>query len=547
LDIGGEVPHLGFESTLIALSPDGRNLVYVGRSELGKQLYLRSMDSLQVTPIPGTGDALHPFFSPDGLWLGFLTTDKVKKVSLQGGAPVTLCDFQNPTRASWGLDGSIYVTSIRGSSVARVPPEGGEPSAVMASAPDLRMTWFDQVLPDGKSALITDWSRGGISSDYADILLLSFETLETTLLIEGGYDARYVASGHLLFARSGNLLAVPFDLERLEVLGEPVPVVSNATMDSQFGQAQVAVSDSGSLIYVPGGDLARGKLAWVDRHGETEYLPVPEELYGFLDLAPGGERVAVHVADVRDFIWIYDLGRNEGRRLLAEGQAGWPVWAPDGKRLAYYSWQGNDRSRVLTREFEGGGPATELLTNTLQTYPSSWSPDARAIALTGGEGLQAGLLLVDEPGEPVWFHPDGRSWSASFSPDGRWLAYTWTETGRAEVWARSFPGGEVMRQISVEGGVEPVWCETCGELFYRQGGRWLASRVTLGPELAWEPPRLVFETDFVDTKGHSYDVSPDGQRLLVVKRTRQPAATKLHVIQNWADKIEQPVAGADGR
>jgi len=163
--------------------------------------------------------------------------------------------------------------------------------------------------------------------------------------------------------------------------------------------------------------------------------------------------------------------------------------------------------------------------------------------LAFGEGItRIGLLSINGPRDPEWVQTEGTSlWCADFSPDGRWIAYNSNETGRYEIWVRSFPDGDIVHQISVDGGIEPVWCRECGELFYRQGNRWMSSAVTLEPELAWEPPRLVFETDFIDTPGRSYDVSPDGRRLLVVKRTEEPTRTKLHVVHNWFDELRRLV------
>jgi len=541
--VGGVVPHVGFDSPAIALSPDGSQLVYVGESGEGTQLYLRAMDGLEVTPIPGTEDAIHPFFSPDGRWVGFLTNDQVKKVSLQGGAPLTLCNAQAwPVRASWTRDDMIYFADLAGTALARVPAGGGEPAPVADWLPKGGGQWlrrFADVLPDGKSALVTEMFRGSISSDHADILLLSLETLEMRVLVESGYDARYVSSGHLLFARSGNLLAVPFDLEQLEVTGEPVPVVSGVSMESLVAQAQVAVSDSGTLVYIPGGDRSVGKLAWVDREGDTEFLPVPERVYNVFDLAPGGRRLAVHIGDVTDYIWIYDIGRQEGRRLTAPGAAGYPEWTPDGSAVAFSSWRPDDVWRILVRGVDGPDEMRELFTSAGMTGYVSWSPDGRVLAIY--DGGRWGVLATDGPPELTWLQPEGPVQLPRFSPDGGWVAYGSTETGRSEVWVRSYPDGDTVRQISVEGGIEPVWCDECGELFYRKGNQWMSSTVTLEPELTWNPPRLVFETDFVDSNGRSYDVSPDGQRLLVVKRTREPTRTKLHVLHNWFEELERRV------
>lgn len=543
LAVGARVPLIGYDSPVIALSPDGTQLAYVGESGRGTQLYLRAMDGFEVKLVPGTESAVHPFFSPDGRWLGFLTDDKVKKVSLQGGGPVTICEARAAIRATWTRDDAIYFAQNEGRTLMRVAAGGARPVEIK----DIRemrnvRTIFNQVLPDGKSALLTSWSRG-ISADYADILLLSLETLETRRLIEFGYDARYVSTGHLLFGRAGNLLVAPFDLERLEARGDPVPAISGVAMASIAGQAQVAIADDGSLVYVPGGDNSVGELAQVDRRGKTEVLPVPERVYGSFDLAPGGRRLAVHVADVNDYVWIYDIDRREGRKLTATGDDGWPAWMPDGRAVTLTSRSPGEGWRILRQDVDGHGRPEVLVRNESQAASGSWSADGRVLVYDVWTGARSGINIFSMPDKRdfLWLPREGnvRAQQAQLSPDGRWVAYLSNATGQYQTWVRSFPDGETVRQISVDGGVEPRWCEKCDQLFYRNGGRWMASRFSVRTEPAWEPPQLAFETDFIDTPGLSYDVSADGQLLFVVKRAREPIRTKLHVIHNWFKELER--------
>ncbi len=320
-------------------------------------------------------------------------------------------------------------------------------------------------------------------------------------------------------------------------------MVSGASMDSFFIQAQVALSENGLLAYVPGGDGAIGKLSWIDRQGRSEFLPVSERLYGVVDLAPGGRQLAVHVADVNDYIWIYDIPRKEGRKLAATGHAGWPVWAPDAKTISFRSWRPDGATTIRRQRVDEPGSPDEPLSGQLPVNVGSWSPDGRVVAIDEfGARARMGFLTVGSGREPEWLGgADSNRWGGVFSPDGNWVAYSSDETGRYEIWIRSFPTGDVIRQISVNGGIEPVWCWECGELFYRRGNQWFSTRVSLQPELSWEPPRLAFETDFVDTPGRSYDVSPDGERLLVVKRTREPTRMKIHIVNNWFEELKRLV------
>ncbi len=288
---------------------------------------------------------------------------------------------------------------------------------------------------------------------------------------------------------------------------------------------------------------ALGKMAWVDRQGRSEFLPMSERLYGVLDLDPGGRQIAVHVGDVNDYIWIYDIPRQEGRKLTTTGKAGWPVWMPDTKTISYVSWRPGEDRAIHRQRVDAPGSEEELFSSQQLLMISSWSPNGHTVAFSeSGEMLRLRFFTVGEGQQTERQSNVGSNvWGADFSPDGHWVAYPSDETGRYEIFLQSFPDGEVVRQVSVNGGIEPLWNWESGELFYRRGNQWFSTRISLQPELSWEPPRLAFETDFIDTPGRSYDVSPDGERLLVVKRTREPIRTKIHIVHNWFDELERLV------
>jgi serine/threonine-protein kinase len=529
LALGSHIPSEGFESPVLALSPDGRQLAYVGQSGSETMLYLRSMSGSGVRPIPGTEGAIYAFFSPDSQWLGFLTDDKVKKVSLHGGSPLPLADARSPVLAWWTRNKGIYFTQTETTRLSRVSEDGREVADVLES-PDGGLT---DVLPDGSAAIADDRSNGGISRDFWDIVLLSPKSKEKKLLVRSGYGGRYVPSGYLVFARAGALLAVRFNISTLETEGEEFPVASDVSMESLFGQVHATVSSNGLLAYVPGGERALGKLAWVDRTGNVQFLDVPARVYGVLDLSPDGKRLAVHVAGVKDYVWIYDLERREGRQLAATEHNGWPVWSPDNLTIALTSLI-KGGSTILTRRVDEGAATKEVLrsgSGDQHVEVTSWLPGGGALALSR---FPSGIGFVTLEGKSVGFESKGHDeWGPEFSPDGRWAAYDSSETGRSEIWIRSYPDGKTSHQVSVDGGIEPVWCP-CGELFFRNGSQWLSARIISSqPELRWDPPRPAFQADFIDTPGRSYDVSPDGQRLIVVKRAAAEIPTKVHLVTNW--------------
>jgi serine/threonine-protein kinase len=527
LALGTRIPEVGFDSPALAVSSDGRRLAYVGQSPSGTMLYLRDMSSFNVEAVGGTDGAIYAFFSPDGRWLGFLTNDKVKKVALDGGAPVTLADAAQPVSATW-IGDDIFFVQDQGSRLSRVPARGGGATLVRT----IVRGRFSQVLPDGKSALATQ-QTGGTSTDYADVLLLPLPSGDGRVLIHSGYDARYVSPGRLLFGRAASLYAVAFDAAKQEVRGDAVQVVAGASMESLFGQVHAAAANDGLIAYVPGGERALGRLAWVDRQGHTEYLTAPSRVYGVVDLSPDGTRLAAHVTDVTDYIWMYDFTRGEGRRLPLEEHSGWPVWSPDSRTLAFAAWRPSNQRRVVSRSPDGGGILREFLSvsgNEI-VIPYSWSPDGRALALSGGGGG-----FFDISGNPKRVR-DSLGGMPHFSPDGRWVAHQSNRAGRTDIFVTSYPDAKVSRQFSPDGGIEPVWCQ-CGELFYRQGNRWMSSVVRTEPELTWSPPVQAFQTDFIDTSGRSYDVSSDGKRMLVVKQAEPDVRSRIHIVANWTHQLE---------
>ena len=538
LALGAEVPSLGFDNPAIAISPDGTLLVYVGKTETGTMLYLREMAKDDVRALSDTDGAIQPFFSPDGAWIGFLTNDRVKKVSIQTGAVLTLADANMPVQGWWTDSDVIYFSEEQGGILSRVPADGSAGSSRVSDQPlvDILGTRLDakysDVLPGGDEVLATKWVNS-ISGDFAEIVMLDIDTLDATTLVPSGYGARYLPSGHVIFARGGSLMAIPFDIERREVTGEAIQVSTNVAMDSLFGQVHADVSDNGLLVFASGGDRSIGKLAWVDRIGDIEYLKdAPTLTYGVVDLAPDGRRLAAHVADVSDYIWIYDFDRRTGRRLSATESYGWPrLRPPDGGEVLFTNIQTH---KALLQDIDSGMQPQPVLEDLLDFGPSSlaWANNGESIAFGRFSNFFT-IGFVSLGGDVR--STDIKGWLNGFSRDGQFFAYA--DMATSEIWVASFPDGSTRRLVS-DKGIETVWC-ACGELFYRDGNRWYSTQITTEPELKFDPPRIAFETDFVDTPGISYAVSPDGQRLLVVKRANSDVETTLQVVTNWAQVLRK--------
>jgi serine/threonine-protein kinase len=529
-ELGFGLAALGVDSNLLALSPDGTLLVYVGNSPGGgSQLYRRDLTGFDPpAAIPGTEGAHHAFFSPDGSSLGFVTADKLKRVAPNGDDLQTIAPVTTVVRGQWIEDGTIYLSAYQGRRVQRVPATGGGRLEELYVNRDMV---FLEVLSEGGSALVM--LREGISTDYADIALLDLENFETRTILEGGYDARLIGLDQLVFARGGNLFAVPFDAEEGQVTGEPVTVLREVVMDAVIGQAQFAFSDSGTMVFVRGPEVSRGGVARIDRDGTQEFLEVPENTYGAFDLDPDDRKLAIHVADVESYVWTYDIPSGRGTRLPGR-RTGWPVWSNDGEMVGF-SDESNDSLRIEPVGESEGFPLSFPIPGSVGI--SSWSPDDRVLAVSGRvqDINQLGFLDLED-GTVEWVDNRGSyQWGAAFSPDGKWVAYSSDETGSWEVWVRSYPDGSVVRQISEGGGLETVWSPS-GEIFYRLGDRWMSVAITTEPELSWSAPRIVFETDFIDTLGRSFDVSSDGQSLYVIKQPNPPDGSRLHIVTGWVSR-----------
>ena len=533
LALGAYVPNVGFERDPIALSPDGRKLAYVGQASSGTRLYLRDLGAQHVTPIDGTEGVVSAFFSPDSRWIGFLTEDKVKKVAVSGGAPVTLCNAVSARQGVWLKDDSIFFGNNQNVTLERISARGGSPAVVKNTHGDVT------VLPDGQHALVTRYpGRASVSRDYSDVALVSLETGASKVLLRSGYDARYVEPGYLVFGRAGSLFAIRFDPILGQTSGEPALIASGVSMESILNEVHATTSDMGVMAYVPGGDRSMGRLAWVDHQGRAEFLPTPTRLYNTVSLSPDGRKLAAHVADFPGYVWVYDIARGEGRRLTTDERepSGWPIWAPDGRSIAFRAWHSSGRFRVLMQSVEGGSVRELLPAGEQSGYPAGFSGDGRLLAVRAG---LAHFSILTLGGRLEQFAAPGvRFGIPDLSPDGRFVAYVTNETGQDEIFVRSLVDGRTIRQISLAGGVEPRWCP-CGELFYRLGNRWMSVKIRTTPALQWERAREVFQTDFIDTVGRSYDVSPDGRRLLVVKRAEPDIRTRINLLVNWTAALPQ--------
>jgi Tol biopolymer transport system component len=526
----------------LSLSADGSSLAFVAQKGASgrAQLYLRRLDQLQATALPGTEDADAPFFSPDDQWIAFFAGGKLKKTPAAGGTVISLCDAPSGGvvgGGAWSEDGTIVFAAssfVGAGGLMRVSSAGGAAEALSPSSDDHLGPRWPQLLPGGSAILFTGTGATG-SYDHGNLGVQLSTNGSRRIVLRDAYFGRYVPSGHVIFIRDGTLFAAPFDGRRLEVTGAAVPIVESVTAGGVSGGAQVSVSASGVLAYVPGSSVTGLPVSWLDREGRTMLLRATPSEWFNARFAPDGHRIALQIFDGKSIdIWTYDWTRDALTRVTAAGgNKTDPVWTPDNRRLVFASDIADTSTTNLTlrkrnlywQPADGSGDAERLTQSPHHQLPGSWHPNGKflvfeeEISPTNRDIL---ILPVEgnaatgwKPGTPIPFAggPDVEH-EPKFSPDGRWIAYTSNESGREEVYVRPFPGPGGKWPISSGGGHFPIWSPTRPELFYGHEGQIMVTGFVVDGEVfRADKPRLWSEGRYV-SRG-PFDLHPDGERFAI--------------------------------
>jgi serine/threonine-protein kinase len=532
------------------LSPDGKLVAFVAQptsshsSGGATKLFLRALDELDAKPIVDTEGARLPFFSHDGQWVGFDLpgggADGLMKVPVSGGAPVSIADAGAHSGTSWGPEGRIVYTRSNASGLSSVSAEGGKVESLtdIDRAQGEKSHRWAEVLPGGKAVVYTLISDDILTTDDASIVVLLLETGESHVLIEGGMYARYSATGHLVYARDASLLAVPFDLNALELSGTPVPVLESVATFPSTGAALFAISSNGSLLYAPGGELGTDRrVLLVDRDGETQPLIDTPRMFGEPRLSPDGSSLAMQIDGANISLWAYDISHGTLMRLTSRFDNASPVWAPTGDRLAYLSAR-DFPHHIYSTGLDGTGEAEWLTTSDYHQRPSSWSSDGKFLAYVERGDIWV-LSLEEERKSQPYLQTDFQERRPVFSPNSKWLTYESDESGRFEVYVRAFPEPGRRWQVSTGGGTRPRWSRNGDDLFYRDGARMMVVEVNADADLRLGTPKMLFERE--SARG-TFDVMLDGQRFVMVDNSQAvPLPTQLVLVQNWAEELKRLV------
>jgi serine/threonine-protein kinase len=564
----------------VALSPDGKRIAVIERYADGKnRLATRRLAESQFATLSGTEGANMPFFSPDGQWIGFFADGKLRKIPVQGGSPITLCNAPGFARgASWGDDGNILASLNGGSDgLVRIPSGGGATAVATRISKEKGETAhaWPQVLPGSHAVLFSTYS-GGVIDAEPDTDVVSFQTGERKTIHRDGLFGRYLPTsngvGHLVFMHQGTLFAAPLDLGRLAVTGAPQPVLEDISLSGTSGGWNFDFSSSGTFVYLSWKGFFPQSMSifWLDRAGKTEPLHSGPGFYSSLRFSPDGKRLAFEVSpkpQVGD-IWVKDLESGAASRLTSlPGLNLWPVWTPDGAHIVFESRYSAARGLYCIRA-DGSGEAYRLTDDKATLHPQSFSPNGKRLAYTWESVASQSSEIWTAPVEgdhdrlrlgapelflrsPVYLA------TPAFSPDGRWLTYATSDTGRYEVYVRPFPrplGTRSKFQISIAGGWFPLWGrrtgEAGGELFFLGlDGRIMVADYTANRDsFTHSKPRVWSEKSVARTLGfYPYAIAEDGKRAAVVlypgeaAELQQRPADSVTVLLNFFDELRRRV------
>ena len=553
LGLGGDRALSFIDQPILALSPDGRSLAMTANDAEAVRdvIVLRHLDQNEVVQLDGTEGAGEMFFSPDGSSLAFFADGKLKRASIHGGSVVTIADAPNPRGGVWLPDGNILFAPMYASGLWMVSDTGGEAEMVLDVDEERgeRTFRFPHATPDGEIALFTVGVLDSPNNyDDAVIEAYSLRTGERRRLIERANMARFASRDRIVFARSGDLYAIAFDPDRLQTVGEAVPVIEDVGGDPSSGAGYFSIAANGNIAWLAGAvTAADALLTIVDETGEAERVPLSPRGFFQPRFSPDGTRLAFTVGEgysgVAGDVWVYSLVSKGLSRLTFSGNELYPLWTPDSRQIAFLNYASN---AAIFAKAADGSAAEERFTpdDTSALFPESFSPDGRTLAYTR-VGQTSDIYLVTRGEEPRLFEKQASC--PAISPNGRWIAYASPGAGTASVYVRPVEG-EGKWQVPPGLGGYPRWSGDGRRLFYIDIGSpkrpLMVVDVETGDSFRAGPPQVVLENvggAFVTSTAPAmnWDVSPSGDRFVFVEfERRAQAAAQVEIALNWAQHLE---------
>jgi Tol biopolymer transport system component/tRNA A-37 threonylcarbamoyl transferase component Bud32 len=535
----------------IALSPDGSTVAFVATAEGVNRLYIRRRDETEVNPLPGTEGAADPVFSPNGRWIAFVADFTIKKVSLDGSVTAVM-KVGDARGMSWLNDDTLIYTPEAVGGLFRISANGGDPQPVskLDESKKERTHRWPQVLPSEKAVLFTVGTLDSPDSyERSNIEAVILATGERRVVLQGATMARYVPTGHLVFARGGGLNAVGFDPETLTTQGVPEPILQGVAGDETTGATHFSIADDGTLAYVPGGPAANlRRLFWADRSGNLQPINIPPAQYNDVRISPDGSRaVFLMGSSGSGDVWVYDFARATSTRLTFNVANASPVWSADSKSIYYTEIRTTGNVSTLLRKPADGSREAETVASLKDSaYIKAIKSDGTLAIFDYQMNTNSGdvVELPLEPNAQITrlLNTSFNEYAAALSADGRWLAYQSNESGRPEIFVRDLSASGGRFPISTDGGEEPRWSSDGRELYYRKSGSFMSVAVEFGPTLHAGAPKELFKGvyDLRSNSGVTYDVDPKHSRFLMIRRSDDiNAPSQARVVLNWFNELRR--------
>jgi serine/threonine-protein kinase len=525
----------------LAVAPDGSAIAYVGRSGEEYQLFVHRLTDATTTSIRGVVGPVTPVFSPDSRWVAFGAGQAIWRAPAAGGQAEVLCTAPGqPRGGAWADDGRVAFGSQYG--LLEVEQPGGTCRVALAleAEREVRFLW-PQFLPARRGIILTVYGTSD-DADNGSIVVVPSGTTERRVIVRGARAGRLTPSGHLLFARGHQILAAPFDLDRLAMTADPI-VVLDAVVSGQFAHPLLGISDRGDLAYASGQRLGN-RLVWVARDGTRTAIDLPRRNYQPEPrLSPDGRKVALPIGDLDHYLWSLSIDTGV-ETLVQAGDAHNPVWSPDSRRVAFPVYGGGIATKIAVKDLESAGEPEVVLEHAAVTMLVDWTRDGAAILFSRstGDAFEVVALALRDRTTRILISARQPIVGARLSPDSRWIAYASADAGRRNVYVTDFPAAKLKKPVSIDGGFAPVWAHNGRELFYLSAGRMMAAAVRPGSSIDFDRPVPLF--DGLDVAGNQtpFTVAPDGRFLMV----EAAPGSSTHIGQvtlalNWVEELKRRV------